>query len=323
MGAMRCTASSSPPKTGTVTSPRVVNLSQEDSADAAGRGSSRRANGSATANDGAAYNPATNRWRKLSPSPLRPPANALAAWTGNRVVILSDSSTSAAAYDPETDRWQVLSPPKLASGATPAWRGALRINDQRLLLCAHADTTMPAGSNRVSVRGATTMFLYDDATNEWRTIPTVSNAVPDIHEAFWTGTEVIVRGDMRHCETCQGPGPVPEVIDSFGPVGNTWSLLPSEPLEAGVIGGGGRDSVWTGAALWSLEPFDPRSNPDSRNGLAPGQSTVYDAASGRWTRLKPAPFACASSVDPVWTGHEVLIYCPSRSAGGLTYIAAR
>jgi hypothetical protein len=275
------------------------------------------------ANDGAAYNPATNRWRKLALSPLRPQAGALAVWSGSRLVILSYFSSGAAAYDPETDLWQVLTPPKPAVGASLGWMYALRINDHRLLVWSHADTSTPLGPNSASIRGATTMFIYDESTDEWRLIPTAANAVPDIHEALWTGTQIIVRGDMRDCFTCQGPGPLPEVTASYRPTTNTWSRLPSEPLEAGVIGGGGSVSVWTGAALWSFDPFDPRQGSESSGHVAPRQASVYDPASGRWTRLKTAPFACANIVHPVWTAHEVLIYCPARNTGGLSYIAAR
>jgi hypothetical protein len=279
--------------------------------------------GSAIANDGAAYNPVTNRWRKLAPSPLPAQATALAVWDGRRVVILSTNSNRARAYDPAADRWQLLTPPKPAEGMTPAWRYALRINDHRVLLWSHAETSTSLGRNGVSVRVATTMLLYDDSTDEWQRIPAAANTVPDIHEAFWTGTEVIVRGDMRDCDSCQGP-PGPEVVASYRPDTNTWARLPSEPLEQGVIGGGGRNSVWTGAALWSFEPFDPRQTSDGSNDrLAPGQASVYDPAPRRWTRIAQAPFACANIVDPVWAGNEVLIYCPSGDAGGLSYIAGR
>ncbi len=279
------------------------------------------ADGSTIANDGAAYNPVTNRWRKLGASPLPAEATALAVWDGRRVVMLSTNSNQARAYDPLTDRWQLLTPPKPTEGATPAWRYALRINDHRVLLWSHAENSTSLGRNGVSIRVATTMLLYDDSTDEWQRIPNAANAVPDIHEAFWTGTEVIVRGDMRDCDSCQGP-PGPEVVASYRPDTNTWARLPSEPLEQGVIGGGGSNSVWTGAALWSFEPFNPRSSSNGSNSrLDPGRASVYDPASRRWTRIERAPFVCANIVEPVWAGHEVLVYCPSGKTSGLSYIS--
>ncbi len=37
--------------------------------------------------DGAAYNPATDSWRKLLPAPLRPRHYRSATWTGSEVIV--------------------------------------------------------------------------------------------------------------------------------------------------------------------------------------------------------------------------------------------
>lgn len=55
---------------------------------------------------GAAYSPATNRWRRLPEFQFSPQAST-AAWTGNAVVVW-DYELTAGAYDPKTDRWQNL-----------------------------------------------------------------------------------------------------------------------------------------------------------------------------------------------------------------------
>ena len=52
---------------------------------------------------GAAYNPATNVWREITPSELLPNAQT-AVWDGSRLVAL-DYALSSAAFDPITNRW--------------------------------------------------------------------------------------------------------------------------------------------------------------------------------------------------------------------------
>jgi hypothetical protein len=277
------------------------------------------ATGSITINDGAAYNPATNRWRTLPASPLRPQANAIAVWNGHRVVIFGSTLSDAAAYDPSTNQWRVLAQPTPPSGASVGWTYAVRIDDGRLLVWSHSDTTKPVGANTLLLPGATVMFLYDGATDHWQRIPTTANAIPNIFEAFWTGTRLLVRGDMRGCFICNGPV-MPEVTGWYDPATNTWSRLPEDPLAPGPIGGNGFGSVWTGAALWSFNPRASRGGPGYE--LEPGDTSVYDPITGRWTRLTRAQSGCQHIVHPIWTGNEVLIYCPSTYASGIGYASA-
>jgi hypothetical protein len=55
---------------------------------------------------GAAYNPTTNRWRRLPGSALSPQAST-AAWSGTEMIAW-DYLADAAAYDPALDRWRRL-----------------------------------------------------------------------------------------------------------------------------------------------------------------------------------------------------------------------
>ena len=56
----------------------------------------------------AAYDPATDTWRELPPSPLDPNSNT-AVWTGDRIIGV-DYGHVTAAYDPQTDAWTELGP---------------------------------------------------------------------------------------------------------------------------------------------------------------------------------------------------------------------
>ena len=76
-------------------------------------------------------------------------------------------------------------------------------------------------------------------------------------------------------------------------------------------------SAWTGAALFSF-------NAEAQAGpIQPGDGSAYDPSAGRWARLPRAPSGCAGQVTPVWTGHQVLVVCPSGRGSGVALIAGR
>jgi hypothetical protein len=61
--------------------------------------------------DGSAYDPATNTWRKIAPAPIGGQQSPAGAWTGRELVILSGQSpdgkpVGGAAYNPATDTWR-------------------------------------------------------------------------------------------------------------------------------------------------------------------------------------------------------------------------
>src|SRR5919199_1606663 len=53
---------------------------------------------------GSAYNPATNRWRKLPRSPLAGSQHPLGAWTGRELIVLVDRT------DPDGKPWPARLP---------------------------------------------------------------------------------------------------------------------------------------------------------------------------------------------------------------------
>jgi hypothetical protein len=72
---------------------------------------------------GAAYDPATNQWRKLATSPLRATRFPPAVWAGSEMVVSGNFSAGvpAAAYDPATNSWRSL--PAVPASAPLARRG--------------------------------------------------------------------------------------------------------------------------------------------------------------------------------------------------------
>jgi hypothetical protein len=269
-------------------------------------------------NDGAAYDPATNRWRKLRSAPLKTRGNTFAVWSGDRVIVFSDEPAGVAAYDPTADRWSEVPPPESSHGHSLGWFRAVPTTSGRLLAWSHWENRTQITENSYEVDGGTDVFAYDGATNEWRTVPTSPDAIPTVAEAFWTGEDVLVRGDGISCWGCRGQRPSREISASYDPVANTWTRLPDDPLAKQPSQAGGFVSAWAGSALWSFNAI--RSEEGTH--LQPGDTSLYDPITRHWTRLDRAPSGCTMQPQPIWTGTQVLLFCPNGTSGGLAYVAA-
>jgi hypothetical protein len=120
---------------------------------------------------GAAYNPATNRWRRL---PAMPGRGGKAIWDGRELVVIGSSGNARAAlaFNPATNRWRRLaSSPLSASGGSAVWTGT------RVFLWA-------------SSRGAS----YDPATNRWSLLPRWPLRARSAPAVAWTGRSLLVWG---------------------------------------------------------------------------------------------------------------------------------
>lgn len=61
--------------------------------------------------DGAAYDPATNRWRALPKGPTGGAHAGREVWTGQFAVVLETEGAGGWLYEPSTDRWTSMAPP--------------------------------------------------------------------------------------------------------------------------------------------------------------------------------------------------------------------
>jgi N-acetylneuraminic acid mutarotase len=281
--------------------------------------------------DGAAYDPATNRWSALPAAPLSPRADADAIWTGAEVVILGGQSTQAdgssrnygdgAAYDPSTNRWQHIPAPVPPSGHTLTLSIAIQV-DGELLAWAEWSIYASGDADGFTISGGADLFAYEEDMGEWRLISTPAVALPDVEEALSTGQQAIARGITYYCGGCPGPA-LPETTDLYDPARNSWTALPQDPLAmAGV------SSAWTGEALFSFNPAAEIGGPSTPSeDIVPGDASVYDPVTNAWQLLPAAPHGCSDEQPsaPVWTGAAVVIYCPDSTAGsgraGLVFTA--
>ena len=124
---------------------------------------------------GAAYNPAANTWRRITPLPSsKLGSGGAAAWDGHEVLIAGYGSNARAAfaYDPATNRRRALAPMPFGLRAARAFWA-----EDRLLVWGGSETG----------RG----LAYDPRSNRWSVLPAAPLA--GFPEALaWTGHGLIV-----------------------------------------------------------------------------------------------------------------------------------
>jgi len=172
-----------------------------------------------SAADGAAYNPTTDQWRILAPSPLDGRFAHTAMWTGTEMIVwggVSGEENGApiahqgAAYNPVTDTWRLIADAPIAPRKWPTaeWTGT------QVLLSSGPD-----------------LAAYDPASDRWEALP--SGPIAAESTAVWTGHELIVASDAG--------------MASYNPATRTWRTLPS-PSGLGLMYD--RRLVWTGEAAF-------------------------------------------------------------------------
>ena len=182
---------------------------------------------------GVAYDPVSDRYRDLPPSPLSPSQGPIGAWTGRELILFvsgySPDGTRyparfarAAAYDPATNRWRRLAPfPELGERmGTAVWDG-------------HELLVVAAGPSSRST------YAFDPATNHWRMLaPLPASRLGPL--AVWTGRKLVVLGGENATAT-------KELHDGLAldPRTNRWSSVPAAPLPHLY----GTAAVWTGRTL--------------------------------------------------------------------------
>jgi hypothetical protein len=146
-------------------------------------------------NDGAAYNPSTNSWRRIAAAPVHAGAVFASVWTGSRMIIWGGPNGDGAAYDPDGDRWMSIAKAPLPPLGTPTavWTG-------RLAVVWGAPDVQPDPQHLVAEGAA-----FDLAKNRWTLLAPAMAAPGQGDVAVWTGNRMLVWGGFS------GDGPL-----SFG-----------------------------------------------------------------------------------------------------------
>lgn len=110
--------------------------------------------------DGAAYDPASDSWRKIAPAPIAATRGATAVSTGERMLVWTGSD--GASYDPVADTWTTIpeSPLAVQRGGTAVWSAGE--------LLVWGGVARPGGREcPTEIEGA----AYDPAAGRWRCLP--------------------------------------------------------------------------------------------------------------------------------------------------------
>lgn len=275
--------------------------------------------------DGAAYDPAEQRWRRLAPSPLAGRSRAVAAWTGDQMIVWGGIGTDqaaihdGAAYDPTTDTWAPLPPypGSPARGSVATWTG------RELLVWGGAVEGTGTADAEIIGGGA----AYDPARDAWRTIarapdgfrpPLAAIATLDDSVLVWGGRSAAVYvpdGDVWR-------GPVEAPLVSTGPM--TATRVGGDVVVWGRYAGDASSLAWSGReSAWRVVPPAPITPRHGHVAVAvDGQLVVWgghddapradgavlSVATGAWTPMRPAPLVPRVDATAVVTGREVLIW---------------
>ena len=172
---------------------------------------------------GAAYRPATNRWRRLPPAPFL----GNAAWTGREVIVLSGDR--ATAFVPGRG-WRLLaSLPDAREGPSLIWDG------HELLV---------VGGKKAPRLG----FAYDPSSDQWRRLAAMDSGRAR-SAMVWTGTKLLVWGGETGAP---GDFVTPPHGLAYDPRADRWSPLPQAPLQGRIH----PLAAWTGRGMivWGGDP---------------------------------------------------------------------
>lgn len=239
----------------------------------------------------AAYNPATDTWRKLPTSPVGrfDVGFAVAVWTGNEMIVTggitgggTGTVRTTAAYDPETDRWRTLPdvPVALERRAAAVWTGEQMI-------------VWPTDG-----KGG---WALDPQAERWTELPDAPDgARPVSASAVWTGHEVVIVGARP---SSGGPGSEEKLVAAaYRPSTGSWRTLDPGLPEAVAGSGnvGSQAAVWTGdrVLVWT---GSLGSGTDQRGTVV----LAYNPDRNTWEQLPLAPRAMWRP-ELAWTGSELV-----------------
>lgn len=259
---------------------------------------------------GAAYDPATDTWRKIPDAPIRGGGGYSVTWTGDEMVVWGDpdggratKGNRAAAFDPETNTWRRLDPGPLAprSGAFVVWTG-----DELVVWGGYLTKR-----ERESYDGEGAAF--DPETGSWRRLPEAP--LPAGYDAMgaWTGTEVIVLASPPGT----GADDYPKFAEAaaYDPARSSWRDIDDPPFVTHVS----PPAAYLDDKLMLLS-LGGSVDGGEVDGYGKSYETggVYDVRAGEWRSHAPPPAAPNQTWEHIALEDEVVLdglaYDPARDA---------
>jgi hypothetical protein len=292
--------------------------------------------------DGAAYDPSTDSWRKLPSarapgSPSGSPTDSMtgtfpqqaATWTGDRLVVITGpaqpastsasgsagSTITAAAYDPSSDRWATL-PSLHASEAASRNLGidAASLPGGPSLVWLSWSTTMKQGSDGSSTEnlpGEQTLYEVDphaDTAQTTWTHVTLTGGAGAITDPIVAGDAIAATADpTRLSPEYRGPRvtDAPTVLLSLddGPSG---PVATRTAMPLGRLDTINQPQVWTGRAVVRFASNDGLGPTSSQQ---PGDLAALDPTSRTWTDLPRSHWTAVSdALHLVWAGDRLIVW---------------
>ena len=244
-------------------------------------------------NDGASYDPATDRWAPIAPAPIAGRSGHSAVWAGERMVVWGGTlqggvpTGDGASYDLAADAWTVL----------PAAPLEPRISHRAV---SSGDRMIVWGGSSGEGQGGTYFAdgaVYSPATNAWTPMAafpeTRGGGGRDGFSSVWTGGKMMVWGGHTRNATCNPCSLEDGAI--YDLAGNTWTLMSPGPLS----GRGGHRAVWTGQEMLVWGGFNTTELKDG---------ATYDPESDTWAELPPSPLLSRQGQAMVWSDDAVVIW---------------
>ncbi|MGZ4381532.1 MAG: Kelch repeat-containing protein [Gaiellaceae bacterium] len=246
-----------------------------------------------------AFNPLTDRWRRLPRSLPSEFALGLVVWTGREAIAwgggcCGDASSTGWAYDPATGKVRKLARSVLAPSQGPvgAWTGR-----ELIVFVSGFDPDgkpYPASLARAAA--------YNPTTNTWRRIAPLP-APRDGPAVVWDGHDVLIVGGTVTSRTAQ-PRRLARTGFAYEPASNRWRQL--APMGSGrasfaAVWAGTRLLIWGGTTI-------PGGGAREVVPQSPPQGFAYDPATNRWSALSRAPLRGCLEPTAVWTGHAMIVW---------------
>jgi hypothetical protein len=264
--------------------------------------------------DGAAYDPASKRWRRIADAALTPRRNHVAVWTGSEMLIVGgEGQADGAAYDPARDTWRQLPAAPFAVGSTEAAGEAHAVFQNSLYIWdfAHERLAVYAfASGRWSVTEAPALGAL--TTGALRT-------VGDRLVALGTRAATLVAArsldepagwsTMASASFAHG-GALPDVDANWSAVAGdhvlAWSLRSADDVYSLNVGAG----TWGPAPPHLLPPCEGASTPASESDGFIASSCGVNAhysPTGGWQPLDIGDLAVDGRYS-VWTGEQIIFW---------------
>ncbi|MDQ4091374.1 MAG: hypothetical protein M3163_13885 [Actinomycetota bacterium] len=244
-------------------------------------------------NDGASYDPASDRWTPIAPSPVAGRSGHSAVWVQDRMVVWGGATeggkatADGASYDPATDAWTVLPPAPLEP------RISHRTVDTAHRMLVWGGSSGEGQTGKYFSDGA----IYSPADNTWTSMApypqTRESGARDTFSSVWTGEKMLVWGGYNRNETCN-----PCNLDdgaAYDLRNNSWQLMSPSPLN----GRGGHRAVWTGRQMVVWGGFNTTELNDG---------ATYNPESDTWAQLPQSPLLTRQGQAMVWAGDRAIIW---------------